>query len=194
MAELRLRRLFPDYENEKTLSTRRRYIRDEMLRMISEGDFYLTEVMNQRPAVKQACNEVIFGHGVDDGSMGGERGSHVTTFPIDPKIRNHQVLIESIRGENVKYLDGVREIEGIIVGHQTKHEVRQTEDNWVDMETTKAKLNLREAWLCLKFHGENVTRSNSQWDKDNLWKYREVKQDRPVDKKQNPKREVEASL
>ena len=184
MAPIRLRRLFTELESEKTQQSRRRYVRDELVRMIREGDFYLTEVMNQRPTVKQYAGDVIFGHGIDDGTMGHDSGTHITSFPIPQEIKTHQIAIESKNGKPIQYIDGVREVEGVTVGAGTRHEVAQMEDNLVDLGVAKAKVGLREAWLILKNNGELVAFAPTKAAQNDTWIYREVRDAKQVKKMQ----------
>lgn len=171
----RFRRLFVGYEDARSPREQRSYVRDEIIRMLGDGDFLLTECMNQRPHVRQVVGDVIFGHGVSDGSDGFEKLAHVTSYPVAQQIADARITIEAVDGKrNIRYVDGVREVEGIIVGSNQQFAVPQFEDNVIDLGAHRTQVGLRAAWLILKHHGEYVVRADLAADRTTCWLYREV--------------------
>lgn len=171
----RFRKLFQGLDDMTAPRERRAYVRDEMIQAIQSGDWSLTEWMNQRPAAKQIIGDIIFGHGVSDGSDGFAAMTHVTSYPVPQPIADARVNIEATDGRrNIAYVDGSRPIEGIVVGTGNRFNVPQVEENLVDLGTYKASVPLRTAWLVLKRHGEYVVRAELKADQDLNWRYREA--------------------
>jgi hypothetical protein len=183
-----MRELFVRVRDFRTDQERRDYVLQEMLQLIQGNDLYLTEIMNQDITSVQYAGDVIYGHGISDGSTGIEAQRHMTGLYIPEEIKNHRVLIESCSGNTVKYIDGTRPIKGIVVGNRTKHKVARVEENVIDTGKTKAWLPLKDAWSCLKRWGKWVTFGETPDDRKNNWLFQEVRgaiegEEKPLEKK-----------
>lgn len=194
----RIPRLFDQFENQRTQREQRRYIEEEIVRMIEDGEFSLVAVMNQRPAVKQIANDVIFGTGITDGRDGrGEAKQQVLGLPIHQAIRKATVHIRSVDGQPIRYVDGAREVGDIIVGQTSRHAVLQQEENWIELSADE-RMGLREAWLAMKRFGKYVVWADTQQMRNDLWRYEEVedepKTEQPPEPRKSRRQEMSASL
>lgn len=170
-----MRDLFPEFASLRSFSDRRDYVERTIVDLIERGELWLTELMNQDDAPRQMIGDVIFGHGVSDGTDGGEAGRHVTTFHVPEEIKNHKVTISARDGKTtVKYVDGVKQIKGVVAGQRQRHKIPRYEDNVVDTKQTRVELGLREAWLCLKAFGEYVAFGGTAEDQKMNWLYTEA--------------------
>lgn len=190
---VRLPKLFIELEGQRTLRDRRAYVTDELVRMVQDGSLSMTAIMNQRPEAKQIAGDVIFGHGISDNQDGFMGGTHVTNIPVPPELRSATVTIEAMGlGEDgkprstVRWVDGSKRAEDIIVGSSSPNNIPTWEHNWVEADSP-ATISLREAWLALKRFGENVVKAQIPQDKKDLWQCREV----PKSCKDNTPRRVE---
>ena len=172
---MRMRDLFPEYTGKRSQSERRDYVAGVLVDLIERGEFWLTEVMNQDEAPRQTAGDVIFGHGVSDGSDGGESGRHSTSFYVPDQIKSHKVTLFSRDGKTpVRYVDGTRPVVGVVPGSRRRHKVPQFEDNVIDTKQPRVELPVREAWLVLKRAGEFVAFGATADDQKANWLYSEV--------------------
>lgn len=177
---VRLPKLFIELESQRTAREQRAYVAGELVRMVQDGTLSMTAVMNQRPAAKQIAGDVIFGHGVSNNQDGFMGGQHVTNFPIPMEIKKATVVLEAIGHDSdgatrtkVRWVDGSKPAEDIIVGQTSQYDIPTWEHNWEEADSP-ATMDLRSAWLALKRYGENVIKATLPRDKKDLWQCREV--------------------
>lgn len=190
----RVKRLFNEFENQRSFRERRRYVESEIVRMIEAGEFSIVDLMNQRPSVRQMAGDVIFGISISDGRDGHEKEQQITGQRIDPVIRKATVHIRSVDGRPIRYVDGAREVEGIVVGETVRHEVARYEDNWIELSNDE-HMPLREAWLTMKNFGKYVAWADTAPIRADRWRYEEVDDRAEQPETRKPKRgEAQAQL
>ena len=81
--------LFPGFRENRIYEDGKAYIENELVKMIEDGEFYLTALMLQPEA--DAIGEIIFGQAIDE-------STHKNTLDrqIPPQIEDFRVKLESI--------------------------------------------------------------------------------------------------
>lgn len=189
----KVRKLFPEFESQRTPRERKAYVQSELIQMIEDGKVSIVDLMNQRPAVKQVTGDVIFGIGVSDGSQGAEKHIQMTGLPVHPTIRKATVHIRSIDGRPIRYVDGTIEADGIVVGEVIRHEVPRQEDNWIELSNDE-HMPLRDAWLAMKLFGKYVAFADTPPIRADRWRYEEVEEELQPEVKRPKRGEAQAQL
>ena len=178
-------KLFVDFENVQIMNERRKYVEDEMVEMCRAGTLCLTDLMQQGLPLIDLIAQVIWGNAIVDGNS-------VSGLPVPREIENWRVTIECIpdRADTIKWKRGTRVADYVDWrGHGTSRRRTVMEDDIVDLECTRAEMNLKDAWQLMRRAGENCAPVRSVRRQESVWQYREVmKEKTPTDNTRGPGR------
>lgn len=87
--------IWPEAENARSYQERRSIVEQHLVELITSGDLYLTELMNQEMRVVRCVGDVILGFGLSDGQDGHVKASQTHEAP-PLEVAEATVLIESI--------------------------------------------------------------------------------------------------
>lgn len=184
----------PDYEPPLLFTKRghyvgpralREYVKNEMIAMAEDGTLRVTDLCNQGPTIRDAVGMVLYGVALEGSSPHTARPGQ----SIPRELLNYRVKIKSIKGDTIKWKDGVEEYATLkppgrasfFDGQGSDQDLMLKRDVWIDSEVTEDDFDLPTAWKILNQYGKHCRPAKRSGLQDKYWKYEEVFEDKKSD-------------
>jgi len=173
--------LFPEFHKFGASHRRRAYVETRLVQMARENSLYLTDVLNQSQPIWTMAGMVILGQAVEENKL-------VTGKRVESELRNYQVHVKSLCSDTVKWCRDMVPGEPIIKGRATLADGNDMPlsnfrviEEWVDTEQTDVKLELPDAWMCLRQYGKHCRPAKRPGLQEKYWLYEEVRPEGKVE-------------
>lgn len=167
--------LFQLFESHSHPRAHREYVQSELIRLARAGELVLTHLLIQRPPVCHLAVDVLIGQGISDGSDGHLKEHFHTDWEIPSELEGLTVVVASITGGPIEYLDGYEELKGTVkAAGLASHRIGRRRERVRRVKGPVAELPIRSAIIALQQGGVMVKYGVSGDMRVRHWKVAEV--------------------